>query len=201
MYGGKNEIIYPVFLDCIKYTDDIFWQNILEELSYGRCPYGIYINNNYICCNYKDKKFSYNIISNMNDSQKLYTDVYNILKYTFGLLSKKDKLLHNNLFLKKQNDMDVMLNQPWCNIKKNNIKILLLEKFIIQKSNHYNLTLSQQKRLYNDIILGLLFKTINKSHIIYNNLEIKEIKHLSFKQGDYKFNTDIYNFKNELIFV
>ena len=113
-----------------------------------------------------------------NDSQKLYTDVYNILKYTFGLLSKKDKLLHNNLFLKKQNDMDVMLNQPWCNIKKKNIKILLLEKFIIQKSNHYNLTLSQQKRLYNDIILGLLFKTINKSHIIYNNLEIKEIKHL-----------------------
>ena len=148
MYSGKHEIIYPVFLECIKYTDDIFWQNILEELSYGRCPYGIYINNNYICCNYKDKKFSYNITNNMNDSKQLYTDVYNILKYTFGLLSKKDKLLHNNLFLKKQNDMDVMLNQPWCNIKKKNIKILLLEKFIIQKSNQYKLSLSQKKRLY-----------------------------------------------------
>jgi hypothetical protein len=201
MYGGKNEIIYQVFLECIKYTCDIFWQNIFEELSYGRCPYGIYISNDYICCNYKDKKFSYNINNNIDNSERLYTEVYDILKHTFGLLSKKDKLLNNNLFLKKQEDMVLMLQNSWSNIKKKNIKTLLLEKFIIKKSKQYNLTSKQSKLLYNDIVLGLLFKTINKTHIIYNDLEIREIKYLTFKQHTYKFNTDIYNFKNELIFV
>ena len=45
MYDGKNDMIYPIFIDCMRYTDDIFWKNTFEELSYGKCPYGIYISN------------------------------------------------------------------------------------------------------------------------------------------------------------
>ena len=62
------ELIYPFFIDCCKYTDDIFWKFVFEDLAYGKTPYGIYLTKNFLCCNYKGKEFSYKI-----DSKKLIT--------------------------------------------------------------------------------------------------------------------------------
>ena len=200
MYGGNHDLEYPRFIECIKYTDDIFWKNTFEELSYGKCPYGIYISNNHICCNYKDKKFCYKI-DETKHSRVIYDDIYDIFKNKFGLLSKNDKLNKNKLFLKKQKEINDLLNKDWYTIKRKNIRIMLIEKFVINKSKKYELSLKQSKQLYNMIILGLLFKTINKSNIVYNNQNIKEIKSISFKQNFFKFNKNIYNFKNDLIFI
>lgn len=200
MYSRKDDILYPIFIECLKYTDDIFWQNIFEELSYGRCPYGIYISNHYICCNYKDKKFSYKIDQN-KDPDIVFNELENILKTKFGLLSKHDKLQKNKLFVQKQVELTDTLNNEWCNIKKKNIKLILLEKFIISKTNMFDLSVQQSKDLYNKIILGLLLKTISKGQIIYENKKIKEIKCITFKKNEFLFTDDIYAFKNNLIFV
>ena len=200
MYDGKNEVIFPIFIDCMKYTSDIFWKNTFEELSYGRCPYGIYISNNNICCNYKDKKFCYNIYNETN-SEIIYHDIIKLFKDKFGLLSKTDKLLKNKMFITKQNEINEILNNDWCNIKRKNIRIMLIEKFVINKTNEYSLNLTQSKLLYNNIILGLLFKTIHKNSIIYEDQNIKEIKHISFKKNQFTFNKPLYKFKNELVFV
>ena len=64
-------MVPPIFIG--DQSSDIFWKNTFEELSYGRCPYGIYISNNNICCNYKDKKFCYNIYNETN-SEIIYHD-------------------------------------------------------------------------------------------------------------------------------
>ena len=131
----------------------------------------------------------------------MYDDIYDIFKNKFGLLSKNDKLNKNKLFLKKQKEINDLLNKDWYTIKRKNIRIMLIEKFVINKTKKYDLTLKQSKQLYNMIILGLLFKTINKSNIVYNNQNIKEIKSISFKKNFFKFNKNIYNFKNDLIFI
>ena len=60
----KKEIIYPIFLECCQYTTDIFWENVFEDLSYGKTPYGTYITKDFLCCNYKEKEFSYKIEKN-----------------------------------------------------------------------------------------------------------------------------------------
>ena len=199
MYSGNNDIVYPIFIDCMQYTDDIFWKNTFEELSFGRCPYGIYINKDNICCNYKDKKFCYNIYTT-DDPETLFKDIFNLFNNKFGLLSKRDKLRKNKLFLSKQNEINRILNNDWCNIKRKNIRIMLIEKFVIQKSKEFNLSIQQSKELYSKIILGLLFKTIHKNCIIYENQHIKEITHISFKNMSFNVNTDLYNFKSNLIF-
>tara|TARA_B100001115_G_scaffold181443_1_gene175669 strand:+ start:1416 stop:2021 length:606 start_codon:yes stop_codon:yes gene_type:complete len=200
MYDGKNNVLYPIFIDCMKYTSDIFWKNTFEELSYGRCPYGIYMSNDNLCCNYKDKKFCYNIHSE-TDSEIVYNDIIDLFRNKFGLLSKNDKLMKNKLFVVKQEEINNILNNEWNNIKRKNIRLMLIEKFVIQKSNEYSLDISNSKLLYNNIILGLLFKTIHKNSIIYENQNIKEIKCISFKKNNFTFNKDLYNFKNELIFI
>ena len=57
----RKEILYPIFLECYNHSDDIYWQNIFEDLSYGISPYGTYFSKDYLCCNYKKKEFSYKI--------------------------------------------------------------------------------------------------------------------------------------------
>ena len=57
----KREIIYPIFLECCQFTDDKFWENVFEDLAYGKTPYGTYISKDFLCCSYKKKEFSYKI--------------------------------------------------------------------------------------------------------------------------------------------
>lgn len=200
MYGGKYELIYPKFIECIKYTDDIFWKSMFEDLAYGKCPYGIYIHNEFICCNYKDKKFSYKINMNTN-SEIIYNEITDIFKNKFGLMSKSDKLEKVRLLNKYQENLSTNLDSDWSNIKKKNIKKILLEKFIIDKCKIYSLSKLQCKQLYNNVMLGIFFKTINKNHIIYKDRKIIDISCLLFSKNKYTFTTNIYNFKTDLLFV
>jgi len=55
---SNKEIVYPIFLECCQHADNMFWENIFEKLAYGKTPYGTYISNNFLCCGYKDKKFT-----------------------------------------------------------------------------------------------------------------------------------------------
>ncbi len=139
MYDGHNTLVHPIFIKCIKYTEDIFWKSIFEDLSYGKCPYGIYIYNDHICCNYKDKKFSYKIDCS-KDPEIIYNDVYTIFKNKFGLLSKTDKLYKDKLLLNTQNKLSDNLNNDWSYIKKKNIKTIFLEKYVIKNTKKYGLS-------------------------------------------------------------
>jgi hypothetical protein len=47
---AKREIAYPVFLEACQYTEDAYWENIFEELAYGKAPYGTYISKDFLCC-------------------------------------------------------------------------------------------------------------------------------------------------------
>ena len=56
----RREVIYPIFLKCIDYTgNDTFWRETFEELSYGNCYQGSYINKGFLCSNIKGKEFIY----------------------------------------------------------------------------------------------------------------------------------------------
>ena len=57
----KKELLYPIFLECSQHADDTFWENIFEDLAYGKAPYGTYISKDFLCCGYKKKEFSYKI--------------------------------------------------------------------------------------------------------------------------------------------
>ena len=43
----KKDIVYPGFIECLQFTEDIFWENIFEDLAYGKTPYGTYISKDF----------------------------------------------------------------------------------------------------------------------------------------------------------
>ena len=186
-----DELVYPFFIECCKYTDDIFWKFVFEDLAYGKTPYGIYLTKNFLCCNYKGKQFSYKIDSKKN-KKILFEEIYNILHKKFGLLSKDDKIKRKQLFENTEAQIQDN-NKNWNKIRKKSIKQNIIEKYAIDMKCKYNLSNIQMKKLFSIIIIGMIFKTITINNIYYSNGEIHNINGISFCQNEISIAPDIYN--------
>ena len=186
-----NKLIYPIFLECCKYVTDNFWKYIFEDLAYGKTPYGTYIVKNYLCCNYKNKEFSYKIDGN-KDSKTLYEEVYNLLHNKFALLSKLDKLKNREIFNSEKKSIDNMK----LAFKKKNVKIILIENYTINMKKKHNLSLKQTQKLFSIILIGFIFKTLTIKSIDYSDNKIQNIKGIDFKDSKVIYNIDLYNFSS-----
>ena len=186
-----DELVYPFFIECSKYTDDIFWKFVFEDLAYGKTPYGIYLTKNFLCCNYKGKEFSYKIDSK-KDKKILYEEIYDILYKKFGLLSKDDKIKRKKMFENTEAQIQDN-NKNWNKIRKKSIKQNIIEKYSIRMKSKYKLSNIQMKKLFSIIIIGLIFKTITIQNIYYSNGEIQHIEGISFSENEMYIEPEIYN--------
>lgn len=191
----KKEILYPVFLECLKFINDAFWENIFEDLAYGKTPYGTYINKDFLCCNYKDKEFSYKI--EKKDPETLYNDIYSLLGKKLGILSIRDKTNRQIDFQNIENELKEC-RKNWSNIRKKNIKDLLIERYVLNMKNRYSLSYKQAQTLLSTIFIGLVFKVISVKDIKYSDGSITEIEGISFSNKEFKFEKNIYG--NEIEF-
>lgn len=189
----KKEILYPIFLECCQYTTETFWENIFEDIAYGKTPYGTYISKDFLCCNYKDKEFSYKI--EHKDPKQLYTDVYNLLAKKLGLLSHKDKIKKRVDFYNIEQEIKES-RKSWNNIRKKNVKDLFIENYVIAMKNKFELTIKQAKSLLSIIFIAMVFKVITCKDIHYSDGVITEIEGISFKKNKIILEKDIYNLES-----
>ena len=195
----KKEIVYPIFLECCEFIEDTFWKNVFEDLAYGKCPYGSYISKDFFCCNYKNKEFSYKI--EKKDTQVLYNDIYDLLVKKLGLLSHKDKIKKKVDFVNIENSIKEY-RKYWSNIRKKNIKDLLIENYVIDVKNKHSLSIKQARNLLSLIFIGMVFKVITVKDIMYEDGVIQNIEGISFKDKEIVLERDIYEFEsNTLPFV
>ena len=178
---NKKDIIYPIFLECSQFITDKFWDNIFEDLAYGKAPYGTYISKGSLTCKYKDKEFIYKI--EKKDPEILYNEVYVLLTKKLGLLSHQDKI---NKKIDFQNIEDEIKEgrKNWNSIRKKNIKDLLIENYVITMKNKYLLTIKQAKYLLSIIFIGMIFKIISVKDIEYRDGIITKIEGINFKKKE-----------------
>lgn len=189
----KKEIIYPIFLECCQFANDRFWENIFEDLAYGKSPYGTYISKDFLCCNYKDKEFSYKI--ERKEPESLYNDIYILLAKKLGLLSQKDKIKKKIDFYNIHNDNKE--NKTWSSIRKKNIKDLLLENYVIDMKKRYSLSITQTKYLLSVIFIAMIFKVVTVKDIEYEDGKIINIDGIDIKKKNIDIKRDIYNIETE----
>lgn len=193
----RLELVYPVFLKCCKYSDDIFWKFIFEDLAYGKAPYGTYITKNFLCCNYKDKQFSYKI-DPKKDPKIIYENIHKLLFNKFGLMSQTDKENRRLIFENTKNNIEQICKSDWNMIKKKNIKNILIENFVIDMKNKHNLSDKLCKKLLSIIKIGIIFKTILSDDIKYKDGKINNIEGIVFNNKKIKFNKNIYKSSNKI---
>ena len=188
----KREIIYPIFLNCCQFTNDPFWQNIFEELAYGKTSYGIYISKNFICCNQKRKEFSYKIEN--KEPELVFNEIIHLFKNKAGLQSYQEKLNTRKEFKQLENETNKNIKNNWNSIKKKNMKELLIELYVTKMKNKYFLTLEQARYLISIIYIGIIFKVIiTKKDINYSNGEIIDIIGITFERKKVILSKDIYS--------
>lgn len=196
----KKEIIYPIFLECIQYIKDPFWKTIFEDLAYGKTPNGTYITKNFLTCNYKDKEFSYKI--ERKDSYILYTDIYELLNKKLGIISNKEKSKKRFDFNKIEFEIQET-KRNWADIKKKNIKDLLIELYVIDMKQKYSLSNKQTQYLLSVICIALIFKVITNRDINYIDGKIQSINGINFENKKINLNLNLYdteyNFYPEII--
>jgi|TARA_Y100000389_G_scaffold202830_1_gene249380 hypothetical protein len=186
----KKDIVYPVFIECLQFTEDIFWENIFEDLAYGKTPYGTYISKDFLCCKYKKKDFSYKI--ERKDPEILYEEVYNLLANKLGLLSSAEKIKKKKMIT----DLETNLKNSgknWIDIKKKNIKETLIELYVTKMKNKYFLSISQARYLLSIIFIAIVFKVITNKDIEYENGVIHNIKGIDFIKKQIIVEKDLYN--------
>lgn len=172
-----EEIIYPIFLECCKYTSP-FWSDIFTNLSYGKTPYGSYISQDCLCCSYKGKTFNYKI-DQEKDASIVHKEITKLLSNNLGILSAKEKLEKDAKFDKFEKTMSEKADN-WKEIKKKCIKDMLIEKYVIKMKKKYSLNKENTRKLISIIYIFTIFKIISSADIEYIKGEIKNIKGIKF---------------------
>jgi hypothetical protein len=188
----KKEILYPVFLECCQYADDTFWENIFEDLAYGKAPYGTYISKDFLCCGYKKKEFSYKIEKKTADV--IYEEVYNLLTKRLGLLSHREKAKKKKVFSDLEDSIKDT-RKKWVDIKKKNMRELLIELYVTRMKNKHLLNAKQAKYLISIILIAMVFKVITSSNIDYSNGRINSIEGINFAKKQVVITRDFYSFE------
>ena len=157
-----KKIVYPIFLECCQYTNDIFWENIFENLAYGKAPYGTYISEIFLCCGDKQK-----------DSETVYKEVFSLLSNRLSTFAQQVKDFTNI-----ENDIKNS-RKNWYGIKKN-VKELLIELYVSRMRNKYSLSIKQARYLLSTILIAIVFKAITVNDIDYSNGRINKIDGINF---------------------
>jgi len=190
MLKFHSEITQPIFLKCCQYTVDKFWDKIFDDLAYGKMPFGVYFSRGFLCCSGKTTE-CVQVIEHQNP-KLIHDKVYNFLNEKVGILSPTEKL-------NKQKEVEIIGQQNkdkrcnWVDIKKKNVKDLLIERFATNMKSLHNLTIKQTQYLISVIGMALMFKSITSKHIEMNDMVIQNIEGITFKKCEIIFDLDLYN--------
>jgi hypothetical protein len=186
----KKEILFPIFLECCQYADDTFWENIFEDLAYGKAPYGTYISKEFLCCGYKKKEFSYKI--EKKPAETIYQEVYALLTKRLGLFSYREKVKKKKVFTELEDSIKDT-RKKWVDIKKKNMKELLIELYVTRMKNKHQLSVKQAKYLISVILIAMVFKVITSANINYSDGRINSIEGIDFAKKQLIIKKNLYS--------
>ncbi len=193
-----KEIVFPQFLEASVHAIDPFWKSVFENLAYEKCPYGIYFSKGFLCCSFKGKEFVYKI--EHKDPAVLYSEVHELLHSKASINSSNDHYKLIKCFEEIEKELKDIKNSNWTSIKKKSIKDNIIENFIIDMKNTYNLSLSVCKELNSKIQLGLIFKTITHKDIVYEDGKIKSISGILFKDNAFELRKDLFEYDSVSVY-
>lgn len=187
-----TSITYPIFTRCKKFLSDPFWKQIFDDLSRGKTPRGVMINETYIYCSYKDKDFSFQY-KGKNESQ-IYENIHRLFTTRLNIYSQRDQYQRILDLETVRNEIESNKREKWSSIRKKDIKNTLLLNYVIRMKSEHNLNTIEAKKLLSAIRIGIITKVIISKNIIMKDGEIDYIENLTVENGKF-YIEDIYPVK------
>ena len=186
-----RDVVHPVFLNCCQHVVDNYWENVFTELAYNVTPYGSYINNMIFNCKTKNGEII-SVLIDENNTKKTHDDIYTTIKNNLNISSPAERIQTQQDFNKTEEELKNNRNN-WSDIKKKNIKDVLIDMFVIEMKIMYKLLLCQARILRSIIHTGILFKAIDGDDITMDCGKITSIKGITFDNKVIHNELDMYN--------
>lgn len=192
----KKQGINKIFQECIEYTNDEFWQDMLYEASRGIFPKGFLYRESHL--NFRDKPSStpLRVFIPEDNPREAIGLFINFLKENRGIYSDNDT---------ECMERDIMFDNNDSN--NNNNIVLKLEDIVNRKTvleyvelckRTYGMTDRQSKSYYQAVILGMKLNILTKEMFsIVNNgrgYEITEIRGIQYDN-----NTGLFMIDQQLL--
>jgi len=178
----KKTIVYPIFTKCAENCKDEFWKQLLRDMSTGRMPKNILIINKTLTSS--GKKSASLSLENTRE-EELAPLIVEFLQKNCSIFSandiKKKCILINQI--KKSNDENKKLK--WPQIRKLNVRKLILLDFVYKKKLEYNLSWGQATSLYKQCEEIICSKGHSRK-INFEDGEITSIDGVTLKQGSFE---------------
>ena len=173
----RNELVFPVLLEISHNNSNPFWQGIFENIAYGKSPSGCYITGSgFITCGIKNKELSYCLRDIEKSPIQIEKELILLFQTRLNLMSSVDKEKKYELFMKTLKRLQATnLSARWTDIRRKNIKELLIEMYFIMKIKARECTVEEAKKLLRSVSTGLIFKFMSNDDIVYSNGKIRSI--------------------------
>jgi hypothetical protein len=186
MSSNKTITIYPIFVNCKKYTTDDYWHKILDECSMGNIPYGMRYDEKHNMIRYKCPKSGKlsSISIDPTNNLDFYRTMMQIFKSIFNMRSdmdiesKRDKLKDEEREILKIYEVG-----EWKKIKPKNQKSLYILNYCLEMQHLHKLSDIKTKALIGFINIKLTEKIINETHIEFVPGRIVSIRYLTIDKN------------------
>ena len=122
----------------------------------------------------------------------IYQEVYSLLTKRLGLLSYREKVKKKKIFTDLEDSIKDT-RKKWVDIKKKNMKELLIELYVTRMKNRYQLSVKQAKYLISVILIAMVFKVITSSNINYSDGRINSIEGIDFAKKQLIIKKNLYS--------
>ncbi len=189
---ARRELIYPLILQCCSYANDTYWENILEDIAYGRAPYHTYINNDNLTSSTKNGEFSINLAVEDSSPEELCKKICDTLREKVGIMSRMERIQSKEKFNSHESRLH-RSQDNWSMIKKKNLKDLLVENYIVRMKEKHDLSVAEARKALSLIFVAMVFKVITQKDIHYYDGKIHDIEGISFSGKKIIMEREIYN--------
>jgi len=117
-----------------------------------------------------------------------------LLTKKLGLLSQKEKVKKRKAFIDAEESIKES-RKNWSDIRKKNIKELLIELYVTRMKNKHSLSIKQARYLLSIIMISLIFKVIVAEDIDYRDGSIHRIEGIDFTKNHIFIERDLYKFE------
>jgi hypothetical protein len=180
----KKDIKYPLLYDASTFLEDEFWKNFFIDISKGKCPKKITINNTTIVLGSKRNMNIYfygdkTACQIAFELKPMIIDMLNILS-DYDMTSSIGKIDEN---LNEFNNWKLTNN--WKKIKNKKMRDDLIDTYVLFRKKTWNLNWDQTRDLQNVINNAIyIFRTHKSIDIIMNDGNILNINDIIFKNNN-----------------
>ena len=181
-------ILYPLFENCAKLTEDPYWKTKFMDCAKGRFPRGYTYKNNLLTHKKGNKLTKLELSDSMTE---VFIATMKFFQMTSGLLSQRDRKKLQEIEEEKiLEEMENVNELTWRDIKAEKYREMLLSEFINSVSTRMKFDEEEKREMITTVKKGLMLKYFNADNIIMEEGKITEIQGLFYNKEKNRYEID-----------